>query len=191
MKNKREFFIALLLVLLSIPLASGSCALPDLDAFHELCQGGSVEEVRSAIGQMKNINAKGEGGMTALMWAANWNPDPEVVSILLQAGADINAKDQDGMTALMYASGWNQEPEVAIRLVQAGADLDARDQDGMTALMWAALDSQYPEVVIALLEAGADAGARSAEGETAFDLIRQNPDLDGTEAYMQLKRISK
>ena len=42
-------------------------------------------------------------GLTALM-AAAWNsPSPEVITVLLQAGANANRKDREGKTALDYA----------------------------------------------------------------------------------------
>jgi ankyrin repeat protein len=41
--------------------------------------------------------------MTPLMDAARRNPNPEVISVLLKAGADVNTKDNEGKTALDYA----------------------------------------------------------------------------------------
>ena len=41
---------------------------------------------------------------TPLMFAARYNSNPEVVALLLQAGADINEKDKDGWTPLMFAA---------------------------------------------------------------------------------------
>ena len=37
------------------------------------------------------------------MWAAACNPNPEVLSILIRAGAHVDAQDKAGCTALMYA----------------------------------------------------------------------------------------
>jgi len=41
--------------------------------------------------------------MTALMYAAWENPNPEVVVTLLKAGADVKAKSYSGKTAFDYA----------------------------------------------------------------------------------------
>ena len=41
-------------------------------------------------------------GMTVLMYAAKVTKNPEVITILLNAGADAKAKDHDGNTALSY-----------------------------------------------------------------------------------------
>ena len=38
--------------------------------------------------------------MTALMWAAELNKNPEVIKTLLEAGADVRAKDNFGKNVL-------------------------------------------------------------------------------------------
>lgn len=48
-----------------------------------------------------DIDAKNKDGNTALMWAAGYNDNPEIVLILLNAGAD--AKDNEGKTVWDYA----------------------------------------------------------------------------------------
>jgi ankyrin repeat protein len=44
--------------------------------------------------------------MSPLMCAARDNPNPEVVSVLLRAGADGLSRSAEGKTALEYAA-WN------------------------------------------------------------------------------------
>ena len=47
------------------------------------------------------INARlGESKQTALHWAAGHNDNPDVVRVLISAGADVNAKDIHGQTPL-------------------------------------------------------------------------------------------
>eukprot|EP00757_Euglenozoa_sp_SAG-D1_P022366 gene22366-8885_t len=77
---------------------------------------------------------------------------PNVVKILLQAGADIEAKDQDGWTALLIACH-NGHSDVVEMLLQAGADIEAKDQHGWTALM-EACHYGHSNVVEMLLQAG-------------------------------------
>lgn len=51
-----------------------------------------------------DINAQGEGGMSALMWAAH-HEDLDLLDWLIGEGADINMQSHDfGSTALMYAT---------------------------------------------------------------------------------------
>lgn len=49
-----------------------------------------------------DVNAKGDYGKTALMYAAECN-SVDVAKLLIKAKADVNAKDNDGYTALKYA----------------------------------------------------------------------------------------
>ena len=42
-------------------------------------------------------------GWTSLFHAAMYSENPEVISVLLKAGADPNAKDEFGKTVLDYA----------------------------------------------------------------------------------------
>jgi len=44
-----------------------------------------------------DVNARSEGGETALMWAAR-DGTPEHLKVLLDAGADASIKDTDGKT---------------------------------------------------------------------------------------------
>ena len=66
------------------------------------------------------MNARDSDDWTPLMDAADYNPNPEVITTLLKAGADANAWDALGMTALNWAAMHNRNPEVIITLIKAG-----------------------------------------------------------------------
>jgi len=119
--------------------------------------------------------------------AAGGNRNPAVISVLLQARAGVDERDRYGLTPLMYASCYNPNPEVIATLLRAGADPNARDRNGLTPLMLAARSNQNPEVTTVLLESGGDAKARDNDGKTAFDWVRNNERLKGTDAYQKLK----
>ena len=42
-------------------------------------------------------------------------------------------------------------------------------------------------MIVTLLRAGADGKAKDSEGKTAFDIAKENPKLNGTDAYWALK----
>ena len=63
----------------------------------------TVEDVKREIANGADVNAKSDGGWTALMLAARNNENPEVIKILLKAGADVNVKGKYGGTALIRA----------------------------------------------------------------------------------------
>ncbi len=51
---------------------------------------------KNALHAGTDINAKNEFGRTALTWAARDNTNPEVLKLLLDAGADIRATRRAG-----------------------------------------------------------------------------------------------
>ena len=62
-----------------------------------------------------DINARDVFGCTPLMLAIERKYHPDIIEILMQAGADINAKDPLGRTPLtMMSTDYNKEPNVKI-----------------------------------------------------------------------------
>jgi hypothetical protein len=165
---------------------------PKVDDFFGLVWTGTPESIQAAIDNGADVNARNKDGKTPLMFAAGYAPNPEVINILLAAGAEVNAKEPKyGLTPLMFAVAANTNPEVATTLLNAGADLGARSQGGVTVLMWAAVYTENPEIISLLLKAGSDAKARNDAGKTAIEGAQQNTRLKGTDAYRQLQEASK
>ncbi len=155
----------------------------------QLAGSGTVQQVQEAIKNGADVNAADKDGKAPLM-AATFNTDGGVLNVLLEAGANVNARQPDGGTALMYAAVSNP-PQVITTLLNAGAHVNDQDQDGGTPLIWAATFNPNPEVILILLKAGADPKAKTTEGKTAFDLVQENANLKGTEAYRQLQDATK
>jgi len=97
-----------------------------------------------------------EGGFTPLLHAVLAG-DPEVVGVLLAAGADVDDAGPDGVTALMLALT-KRRTAVAHLLLERGADPDPAEA-GYTALHLAAATGQ-PAIAEALLARDADPDAR-------------------------------
>ena len=157
----------------------------------ELVTTGTPQDVQAVIREGADVNAQDDSGMTPLMYAAEYNSDPDVITVLLTAGADVNVADNYGLTPLMWAAEYNQNPETITTLLRAGADLKAQDKGGFTALMIAASRSLHPEIIITLLNAGADANAKNGKGYTALDYAKYNRFLEGTDALKKLEEASK
>ena len=61
------------------------------------------------------------------MRAAWRNSNPEVIELLLKAGADIEARNGDGETPLMNAAENNENAKVIEALLKAGANAKAKN----------------------------------------------------------------
>lgn len=83
------------------------------------------------------VDARSNALATPLILAGEGNPNPAVVRLLLEAGADVNAATRDGGTALNGAAYWNV-PEVVELLLGAGADARHVDRFGRLAWQYAA-----------------------------------------------------
>ncbi len=120
--------------------------------------------------------------LAPLFVAARETPHPEVVSLLVGAGAEMDVRAPGGITLLHEAVAGSSGTEgnghsgVVTALVEAGADPNAGDLDGVTPLHWAA-EARNPAVVAALAEAGADPNARDLDGVAPLHLAArsQNP----------------
>lgn len=115
----------------------------------------------------KSVDARDEDGRTPLMHAVlAERPNPEVIRLLVERGADPNAADKRGWTALHFAAR-DQKAEAARALLDAGAEVDPRDSDGATPLWRAVMSGSSAEVVRLLLEAGADPEAQDKSGSSS------------------------
>ncbi len=139
----------------------------------------TLEDVKKELKNGANVNAASDEDTTALMHAAIFNQNPEVIETLIDKGANVNAKNKDGSTALTKAA-FNPNPEVIKTLIDEGADINAKNKDGYTALMQVALFNQNPELIKILINAGADVNAKNKYGYTALiqaALFNQNPEV--------------
>ena len=71
------------------------------------------------------------------MSAASFNPNPKILSLLLNLGADINGKDHRGSTPLILAAQFGVSSDVIMLLLEKGANAKVKNNRGMTALDYA------------------------------------------------------
>ncbi len=98
-----------------------------------LVKQGSVEEVEERIAAGSDLE-RGDPAfeLTPLAWAVI-EGRPEIVSVLIEAGADLNPRDGEGSTPLHAASFLGRGTEASL-LIEAGADVNARNHNGETPL---------------------------------------------------------
>ena len=103
---------------------------------------------------------------------ARFNPDPAVITLLLDRGADVQAVDWIGENALFKAA-LGKSPEVVALLVERGIPVDAKNEYDETALFSAARYSN-PAVVKRFLELGADPSGEEYGSYTALHSAAAN-----------------
>jgi len=72
--------------------------------------------------------------LNALHVASLFNPKPDVINTLIDAGMDIEAKTENDYTSLLLAASDNRNLEVVGKLAELGADKGVYDANGKTAL---------------------------------------------------------
>ena len=114
-----------------------------------------------------------ESGGTPLHHAARATPDPTVIAVLVQAGADLNARTSQGDTPLMTAMGGmgrGTKPAIVDVLLEEGADVNIPETFfGRTPLHESISGTPVDSVngiTLKLLAHGADPNARSRFGGT-------------------------
>ncbi|MBO4793894.1 MAG: ankyrin repeat domain-containing protein, partial [Deltaproteobacteria bacterium] len=128
--------------------------------FHQLCRTGDSTVVRQEIASGADVLRRSFSGWTTLMFAAESNPDPQVLTMLIRAGVPVQAESKNGHNALLLAARCNPEPAIVRTLLSAGADPTGRSGSaGRTPLMVAAAFNPNPQVAKTLIDAGADLGA--------------------------------
>lgn len=138
---------------------------------NELCDSewwltATAPEILNVI-ENADVNALDENRSTPLHWAVTVTP--EIVAMLLKAGADVNARSGVGfkfrpLHQAVAGTPTTGTPEIVAMLLKADADVNARDGSNATPLHWAKYGT--PEIVEMLLKAGADVNARDQTGLT-------------------------
>jgi len=125
-----------------------------------------VAAVRAQLAKRVDVNGQAADGSTALHWATQGN-NPQLVDLLVRAGANAKAATRYNVPALYFAA-LNGNAQVMERLLAAGADANATAYQGQTMLMTAALSGR-PDAVRLLLQRGAKVDAvEPYRGQTAL-----------------------
>ena len=154
---------------------------------HRLAREGDLAGVRFALSLGADPNAKAWddsgywGGIRPLMAAVEWD-QPEIVAVLLDAGADIEASDALGQTALSRAVF---RPEILKMLLQRGANPSRCEpaNDGEARLpvspVYLALTEGGEESIRAFLRAGVDPRSECFLRGLSDGLLRRGRVTDG------------
>ena len=152
----------------------------------------------------EDVTTRGLGGITPLHEAAMLNPNPQVLALLLEAGADPGALawrsenhhyHWSGNVTPLYdaarsnAKSENSNPEIVATLVAAGADVDGHGAQlnipsqpqtafspgpHLSPLYLAVHTHGHPATIEALARAGADLELTDSSGRTALHMAAIN-----------------
>ena len=152
--------MVVLLVCVGARIAGAQVAIVDA------IKAGDTVRLRSLIEQRVDVNATLADGTTALHWAVDLDR-PDVVQMLIRAGANVKTANRYGTTPLWLASVNGNAKTIAM-LLEAGVDAGATNGDGETALMVAARTGKTDAVSV-LLARGADPNVKEGwRGQTAL-----------------------
>jgi len=102
--------------------------------------------------------------------AAAENGHAEVVSLLLEHGANVNFVDRKGWHILHWAAS-NNHVDVVRLLCRAGAEVDAQNEEGNSPLYLAVKAKAWEAVRVLIEEFGADPNLKNRKGKTAAKAI--------------------
>lgn len=177
-----KYLAALLMFLAPTSLLAQSCSDWNSYEFWRVATPDTISRCLPSIDLAGSPNAD----KYALHYAAAESDSPEIIQMLLDAGADIEARDSHGATALISAA-FNSNPGVTTNLLAAGANIAAEDDNGATALHFAALNNG-PPVLTQLMDAGADLYGEDSDGKTAFDYAKRGQTDESLNNYLILKQ---
>ncbi|KAK5697078.1 hypothetical protein LTR17_024043 [Elasticomyces elasticus] len=132
-------------------------------------RGNGAASTRVLLEYGAAVNVKDSRGHEPLYYAA-WGTNEEVVSSLLECGANIHIM-HDGMTALHRAALAGHKAVVQT-LLDHGAIVNKPGSDGRTALCLASMEGNVSAVRL-LLESGAHVHARDNDGTTSLHKAAQ------------------
>jgi ankyrin repeat protein len=132
-------------------------AVPAESPVADAAQANDAQQVRALLQQGADANGAQADGLTALHWAA-LNDNPEVVGLLLYAGATVRPLTRVGGYTPLHLAARSGHVNVVRALLDAGADPNEWTTTGVTALHFAAQANDGASVR-ALAAAGADVNA--------------------------------
>lgn len=170
----------------------------DVPGARELLLKGEDVEGTKELERCKDVDCEARGiealgcSMTPLNYAA-YIGDPDMVALLLRAGASVNAVPPCG-TSPLGAAAVGGHSDIFKMLLARDADLESTNPMGETPLMVAARNGNGRGVRM-LLEAGADVNASDLSGRTPimYALMRpsvdREPERESADCYQRIIQI--
>jgi ankyrin repeat protein len=137
-----------------VKLLPGTRHLAGLSPLHIASEKRHIDVVKYLILNGAEVNVRDYQARTPLSLVAASHGDMEIVTLLVEGGADVDPVDSRGYTPLIHAARLGNTGLVRY-LLSKGALADRWTRDGRTALLFAADDGRA-EIASLLLAKGAD-----------------------------------
>ncbi|MBF2759918.1 MAG: ankyrin repeat domain-containing protein [Ectothiorhodospiraceae bacterium AqS1] len=178
----------------------------DETALHFAVHDGRIANIRSLLEAGADADAKtgGEANTPLTLAVLNYEDDPTIIRLLLEAGAEVNKKmsirgysdgvivrsQDDSDWTVLHVAALHRSGSIPA-LIDAGADVNAKTIDGQTPLHAALIldeSHEYTQVgpaaatladtVRRLIAAGADINAKDNQGDTVLHIASRKGDAD-------------
>lgn len=144
-------------------------------------QSGDLEEIKQFIRGRGNVNkTDSDHGRSLLFWATKEGHE-EIVSFLLENGADPNLEDHDGWTPI----SWALEGQILNMLISSGANVNHVNKHDETPLFSAVRFGEAIEQVEILLKAQANPNIKEQHGFSPLEIAARNEDLESAILLMK------
>jgi len=144
--------MSVLLLLASLALDNAFAQQPG-KSLNQAVVDGDIDRVKSLISEGADLNPKKNIMGWTLLQTAIQNRRTEIVTLLIDKGADIKAKDNRGRTPLHFAAETGQK-EVVEQLIAKGAEINVTDGRADNALSLAKKNNNK-EIIDLLVKNGA------------------------------------
>ena len=149
------------------------------ESFATFCRVAPYAMIEAKLKDGAFPNGRGFGSVAPLHAAAEDNPDPSVLKLLIDYGAEPNS------AAMLHHASVSGNIGLINSLLKSGVKVDSKTKSGITALMAAASqtayylccnrDDDYPEKLAvegikALIKAGANVNEQDQYGDTALKI---------------------
>ncbi|XP_071098364.1 putative ankyrin repeat protein RF_0381 [Haliotis cracherodii] len=155
---------------------------------HLACVGGDLETVKFVLVlNVVDINRRGLGSRTPVMWAAVWG-HRDVVELLVSEGANVSLVDEDGDNILHLACVGGDLETVEFVLSLNLLDINSREERSKTPVMWAALGG-HRDVVELLVSEGANVSLVDEDGDNILHLASSEGHMETVKFVLSLNVV--
>ncbi|MBK5143497.1 ankyrin repeat domain-containing protein [Budviciaceae bacterium BWR-B9] len=154
------------------------------DGNYSLYPKPDINAVKVLLDANAKVDIKDHEGSTALDYAITREYDTNIMTLLMNAGADVNAPTGYGTTPLIH-SFYNQNIDYTRLLISHGANVNSTHKGGEPPLFVAARDAT-PDTIELLIHHGAEINYQTPRGKTPLMSAVEAKKPENVEALIRL-----